>query len=102
VIHERGGNSVPSLFTSGTAPFIRPRITKGASFTPTKPLVPMARACGAPVRKKHHTEILARMPDGRTVYVSLDRSDRLWEIEDAEHDRKRAVPRGLVELLRHF
>jgi hypothetical protein len=50
---------------------------------------------GAPVRKKHHTEILARMPDGRTVYVSLDRSDRLWEIEDAEHDKKSAVPRGL-------
>jgi hypothetical protein len=51
---------------------------------------------GAPVRKKHHTEILARMPDGRTVYVSLDRSDRLWEIEDAEHDKKTAVPRGLT------
>jgi hypothetical protein len=51
---------------------------------------------GAPVRKKHHTEILARMPDGRTVYVSLDRSDRLWEIEDAEHDKKSAVPRGLT------
>ena len=51
---------------------------------------------GAPVRKKHHTEILARMPDGRTVYVSLDRSDRLWEIEDAEHDKKGAVPRGLT------
>jgi hypothetical protein len=51
---------------------------------------------GAPVRKKHHTEILARIPDGRTVYVSLDRSDRLWEIEDAEHDKKSAVPRGLT------
>lgn len=51
---------------------------------------------GAPVRKKYHTEILARMPDGRTVYVSLDRSDRLWEIEDAEHEKKSAVPRGLT------
>jgi hypothetical protein len=51
---------------------------------------------GAPVRKKHHTEILARKPDGRTVYVSLDRSDRLWEIEDAEHDKKSVVPRGLT------
>jgi hypothetical protein len=51
---------------------------------------------GAPVRKKHHTEILGRMPDGRTVYVSLDRSDRLWEIEDADYDKKSAVPRGLT------
>jgi hypothetical protein len=50
---------------------------------------------GAPLRKKQHTEILARMPDGRTVYVSFDRSDRLWEIEDAGHDKKSAVPRGL-------
>jgi hypothetical protein len=51
---------------------------------------------GAPVRKKQHTEILARLPDGRTVYVSLDRSDRLWEIEDAEYDKDSAVPRGLT------
>jgi hypothetical protein len=51
---------------------------------------------GAPLRKKHHTEILARMPDGRTVYVSFDRSDRLWEIEDAEHDKKSVIPRGFM------
>jgi hypothetical protein len=51
---------------------------------------------GAPVRKKQHTEILARTPDGRTVYVSLDRSNRLWEIEDAEHEKNSAVPRGLT------
>jgi hypothetical protein len=51
---------------------------------------------GAPVRKKQHTEILARLPDGRMVYVSLDRSDRLWEIEDAEHEKSNAVPRGLT------
>jgi hypothetical protein len=63
-----------------------PAILRDLSLTPI----------GAPVRKKHHTEILARMPDGRTVYVSLDRSDRLWEIEDAEHDKKSAVARGLT------
>jgi hypothetical protein len=51
---------------------------------------------GAPLRKKQHTEILARMPDGRTVYVSFDRSDRLWEIEDAEHDKKSVIPRGFM------
>ena len=51
---------------------------------------------GAPVRKKQHTEILARMPDGRMVYVSLDRSNRLWEVEDAEHEKKRAAPPGLT------
>jgi len=51
---------------------------------------------GAPVRKKQHTEVLARLPDGRTVYVSLDRSNRLWEIEDAEHQKNSAVPRGFT------
>jgi hypothetical protein len=52
---------------------------------------------GTPVRKKHHTEILARMMDGRTVYVSFDRSDRLWEIEDANYSKEGMVARGLVQ-----
>lgn len=51
---------------------------------------------GAPVRKKQHTEVLARLPDGRTVYVSLDRSNRLWEIEDAEHQKNSAAPPGFT------
>ena len=51
---------------------------------------------GAPVRKKQHTEVLARLPDGRTVYVSLDRSNRLWEIEDAEHQKNNAAPPGFT------
>jgi hypothetical protein len=34
------------------------------------------------------------MADGRSVYVSFDRSGRLWEIEDAVHDRDAAVPRN--------
>jgi RNase P/RNase MRP subunit p29 len=52
-------------------------------------------AVDAPVTKKHHVEVLARMADGRSVYVSFDRGGRLWEIEDAAHDRDAAVPRNL-------
>jgi hypothetical protein len=44
---------------------------------------------GEAVRKKHHTEILARLKDGRSVYVSFDLAGRLWEIEDADYDRDR-------------
>jgi hypothetical protein len=52
---------------------------------------------GPPVRKKHHTEVTARMPDGRTVYVSFDRFGRIDEIEDATHDKSKvAVARPLV------
>jgi hypothetical protein len=47
---------------------------------------------GQPLRKKHHTEIMARMTDGRTVYVSLDRLGRVDEIEDAAHDKRTVVP----------
>jgi hypothetical protein len=52
-------------------------------------------AVDAPVTKKHHIEVLARMADGRSVYVSFDRAGRLWEIEDAAHDRDAATPRNL-------
>jgi hypothetical protein len=52
---------------------------------------------GEAVRKRHHTEILARMTDGRSVYVSFDLSGRLWEIEDASHDRQ-AVPEAFMPL----
>jgi hypothetical protein len=52
---------------------------------------------GPPVRKKHHTEVIARMPDGRTVYVSFDRFGRIDEIEDAAHDKSNvAAPRMLT------
>jgi hypothetical protein len=44
---------------------------------------------GVAVRKKHHTEITARMADGRAVFVGFDRSGRLLEIEDAAYDRER-------------
>jgi hypothetical protein len=50
----------------------------------------------APVTKKHHIEVLARMADGRSVYVSFDRAGRLWEIEDAAYDRDAATPRNLA------
>jgi hypothetical protein len=46
---------------------------------------------GQPIRKKHHTEIMARMTDGRTVYVSFDRLGRIDEIEDAAHDKRTVV-----------
>lgn len=46
---------------------------------------------GQPVRKKHHTEIMARMSDGRTVFVSFDRFGRVHAIEDAMHDKAAAV-----------
>ncbi len=46
---------------------------------------------GEAVRKRHHTEILARMADGRSVYVSFDLAGRLWEIEDADHDKERTL-----------
>ncbi|MFZ5691266.1 MAG: hypothetical protein ACOY5F_08405 [Pseudomonadota bacterium] len=53
---------------------------------------------GPPVRKKHHTEILARMQDGRNVYVSFDRLGRIDEIEDASHDKATlSPPRPLTE-----
>ena len=50
---------------------------------------------GAPVRKKQHTEILARLPDGRMVYVSLDRSDRLWRLRTPS-TRKATLFRGAL------
>lgn len=46
---------------------------------------------GQPVRKKHHTEIMARMADGRTVFVSFDRLGRVRELEDAAHDKAAAI-----------
>ncbi|MFN3349527.1 hypothetical protein [Pseudorhodoplanes sp.] len=56
------------------------------------------KPAGPPVRKKHHTEILAVMADGRTVYVSFDRFGRIDEIEDATYN-KAAIDagRGLTE-----
>jgi hypothetical protein len=44
---------------------------------------------GVALRKKHHTEIAARMADGRTVFVAFDRAGRLLEIEDATHEREK-------------
>jgi hypothetical protein len=41
---------------------------------------------GEAVRKKHHIEILAKMKDGRSVFVSFDLAGKLWEIEDADYD----------------
>jgi hypothetical protein len=46
---------------------------------------------GQPVRKKHHTEIMARMGDARTVFVSFDRFGRIGAIEDAVHDKATVV-----------
>jgi hypothetical protein len=59
---------------------------------------------GEAVRKRHHIEILARMSDGRSVYVSFDLSGRLWEIEDADYDRDRVMQQTQLsqsELFRH-
>ena len=46
---------------------------------------------GLPVRKTRHTEVMARMANGRTVFVSFDRFGRIDEIEDAAHDREAVV-----------
>jgi hypothetical protein len=46
---------------------------------------------GLPVRKTRHTEIMARMATGRTVFVSFDQFGRIDEIEDAAHDREAVV-----------
>lgn len=44
---------------------------------------------GGAERKKRHIEIPARDADGRDVIASLDLYGRIWEIEDADHDKKR-------------
>lgn len=44
---------------------------------------------GGAERKKRHIEIPARDAEGRNVIASLDLFGRIWEIEDADHDKKR-------------
>lgn len=44
---------------------------------------------GVAERKKRHIEIPARDAEGRDVIASLDLFGRIWEIEDADHDKKR-------------
>lgn len=44
---------------------------------------------GSAERKKRHIEIPARDAEGRDVIASLDLYGRIWEIEDADHDKKR-------------
>ncbi|MGL4263785.1 MAG: hypothetical protein ACRCTX_19380, partial [Afipia sp.] len=44
---------------------------------------------GGAERKKRHIEIPARDADGRDVIASIDLYGRIWEIEDADHDKKR-------------
>lgn len=44
---------------------------------------------GAAERKKRHIEIQTRDGNGRDIIASLDRFGRIWEIEDADHDKKR-------------
>jgi hypothetical protein len=90
MLSAAAGAAPAALFPAATSPtFVPPGITAILQDLGLTPI-------GAPVRKKQHTEVLARLPDGRTVYVSLDRSNRLWEIEDAEHEKNSAVPRGLA------
>jgi hypothetical protein len=50
---------------------------------------------GPPVRKKRHTELMARMSNDRTVYVSFDRFGRIAAIEDAVHDKPAVAARAL-------
>lgn len=92
----RGGDNLLAMSKgepqTAAAPAVSPERSGLSAVLQRLDLVPI----GAPVRKKHHTEILARTKDGRTVYVSFDRSDRLWEIEDANHDKEAAVARGLA------
>jgi hypothetical protein len=44
---------------------------------------------GAAERKKRHIEIRARDANGQDVIASLDLLGRIWEIEDADHDKRR-------------
>jgi YD repeat-containing protein len=42
-------------------------------------------------REREHLEIEATTADGRRLWVSFDLSGRLWEIEDANHDKDNVV-----------
>ncbi len=63
----------------GAAPFDARAALESLQLRPVGPLI----------RKKRHMEIDAAMADGRRVVVSFDLSGRLWEIEHAEHDKRR-------------
>ncbi len=53
---------------------------------------------GGAERKKRHIEIPARDADGRDVIASLDLFGRIWEIEDADHDKKRVPVQVTTDL----
>lgn len=72
---------------SATAPQMAPA---SPAFNPKAALEALQlRQTGEITRKKHHQETEAVMADGRRVIVSFDLSGRLWEVEHADHDKRR-------------
>jgi hypothetical protein len=92
------GATALSAQVLGPQPSVGPATVAGrdlpapaTAFNPAPALADLQlRPVGDVTRRKHHYETEAVMSDGRRVVVSFDLSGRLWEVEHAEHDRRRA------------